>query len=146
VSQTFSKVLNGVVLAALCFALSQCVSGPSLPSHREAPPQKASRDETVKREEPSPRAVASLQLTERARLLLQRNKPDEAIRDLEKAMNLNPSNGRNYFFLAEAWLMKGNVSQAREFNNLAALHLRDDPEWSARVKAQEQRISSKGSR
>jgi Flp pilus assembly protein TadD len=90
--------------------------------------------------------VASLQLTERARLLLRHNKPDEAIRDLEKAVNLNPSNGRNYFFLAEAWLMKGNVSQAREFNNLAALHLRDDPEWRDRVKAQEQKIISKGSR
>jgi predicted Zn-dependent protease len=87
-----------------------------------------------------------LQLTEEARLLLQNNKPDEAIRALEKAVNLNPSYGRNYFFLAEAWLMKGNVSQAKEFNNLAALYLGDDSEWRSRLKAQEQKIFLKESR
>jgi predicted Zn-dependent protease len=130
----------------LCLALAQCAAVPSVHPHGGAPPQEPSPDDTDKRQEPSPRAVASLQLTEEARVLLQNNKPDEAIRALEKAVNLNPSYGRNYFFLAEAWLMKGNVSQAKECNNLASLYLGDDPEWRSRIKAQEQKIFSKGSR
>jgi hypothetical protein len=46
---------------------------------------------------------------------LRSNKPDEAVRTLERAVNLHPTNGGNYYYLAEAWLMKGNVRQAREF-------------------------------
>ena len=98
------------------------------------------------RQEPSPRSVASLQFTEQARLLIQQNKPDDALRVLEKAVALYPTNGRNYYYLAEAWLLKGNISQAGEFNSLAALYLRDEPEWTLRVKAQQERISSKAKR
>jgi len=53
---------------------------------------------------------------------------------------VNPSNGQNYYYLAEAWLTKGNLSQAREFNRLAAMYLRDDPDWMNRVRAQQERI------
>ena len=104
----------------------------------EKAPQKEEKVETP--QEPNPRSVASLQLTEQARLLIQDNKPDEAVRMLERAVALHPTNGRNYYYLAEAWLMKGNVSQAMEFNSLAALYLRDEPEWRIRVKAQQERI------
>lgn len=81
-----------------------------------------------------------MQFTEQARLLIQQNKPDEALRVLERAVALYPTNGRNYYYLAEAWLMKGNIPQAREFNSLAALYLRDEPEWTIRVKVQQERI------
>jgi predicted Zn-dependent protease len=84
-----------------------------------------------------------LQLTEQARFLIQENKPDEALRVLERALALYPTNGRNYYYMAEAWLMKGNVSQATEFNSLAALYLRDEPEWTMRVKAQQERIRNR---
>jgi predicted Zn-dependent protease len=73
-------------------------------------------------------------------MLLEGNKPDDAIRTLERAVNLNPSNGQNYYYLAEAWLKKGNPGQAGEFNRLAAMYLRDDPDWMARVKTQEKRV------
>ena len=58
-------------------------------------------------------------------------------------MNVNPSNGQNYYYLAEAWLRKGNLSQANEFNRLAALYLRDDPDWTSRVKDQQERIRTR---
>lgn len=90
---------------------------------------------------PGPAGFASLQLMEQARVLLESNKPDEAIRTLERAVNLHPANGGNYYYLAEAWLMKGNVRQAREFNALAAIYLRDHGEWRSRILSQEERIS-----
>lgn len=82
-------------------------------------------------------------MTEQARLLIREKKPEDALRILERAVSLHPTNGRNYYYMAEAWLMKGNVSQAREFNRLAEMYLRDDPEWKGRVSAQGERIFSK---
>jgi tetratricopeptide (TPR) repeat protein len=76
-------------------------------------------------------------------VLLESGKVDDAITTLERALNVNPSNGQNYYYLAEAWLKKGNLSQAREFNRLAAMYLRDDPGWMNRVKDQEERIKSR---
>lgn len=131
-------------MVLLCLASARCATAPSPRPSREPAPQEDERVET--RQESSPRSVASLPLTEQARLLIQKNKPDEALRVLEKAVALYPTNGRNYYYLAEAWLMKGNISQAGEFNSLAALYLRDEPEWAARVKAQQERISAKGKR
>jgi tetratricopeptide (TPR) repeat protein len=84
-----------------------------------------------------------MQLTEQARLLILENKPDEALRILERAVTLSPTNGRNYYYMAEAWLIKGNLSQAKELNSLAALYLRDEPEWRTRVTAQQERIRSR---
>jgi predicted Zn-dependent protease len=81
-----------------------------------------------------------LRLTDQARALLESGKPDEAIRTLERAVNLNPSNGENFYYLSEAWLMKANLPQAKEFNRLAGLHLKRDAGWMARVEAQAERI------
>jgi predicted Zn-dependent protease len=88
-----------------------------------------------------PRSVASLQLMEQARLLLQEGKPDEAIRTLERAVNLHPTNGGIYYYLAEAWLMKGNLHQAGEFHGFAAIYLRDHAQWKSRLKTQQEKIS-----
>jgi tetratricopeptide (TPR) repeat protein len=76
-------------------------------------------------------------------VLLESGKVDDAITTLERALNVNPSNGQNYYYLAEAWLKKGNLSQAREFNRLAAMYLRDDLGWMNRVRDQEERIKSR---
>lgn len=101
------------------------------------------KDQSLFRQDESPRAVASLRLTEQARVLLETGKVDDAITTLERAMNLNPSNGQNYYYMAEAWLKKGNSSQAREFNRLAAMYLKDDPNWIGRVKDQQERIRAR---
>jgi len=71
---------------------------------------------------------------------LEAGKTDEAIRTLERAMNLNPSNGENFYYLAEAWMKKKNLRQAEEFNRLAAIHLKSDGKWMERVAEQAERI------
>ncbi len=90
----------------------------------------------------SPREKASLQLTEEGRQLLAEDKPDQAIRLLEQAISLNPDNGRCYYYLAEAWLQKGNFSEARQFNRLAENYLKKDKNWNARVVRQTDKIDS----
>jgi predicted Zn-dependent protease len=129
--------------------LSACAIVPQSPSS-PSPSPSSSPTTTVQKKEQTPppqdnrpRAVASLQLTEQARVLLETDKVDDAITTLERAINLNPSNGQNYYYIAEAWLRKGNPSQAREFNRLAAMYLKDDPNWIGRVKEQQERIRAR---
>lgn len=88
----------------------------------------------------SPRENASFQLMEEGRQHLQAEKPDHAIRLLEQAISLNPDNGRCYYYLAEAWLQKGNLSQAEQFNSLAQNHLNQNRAWKTRVEKQAGRI------
>ncbi|MCK4486813.1 MAG: tetratricopeptide repeat protein [Desulfobacterales bacterium] len=94
-------------------------------------------------EEHSPRALASLQLTEQGRILLESGDPDNAISIFERAININPTNGQNYYYLSEAWLLKGNTIQAKEFNRLAEIHLEDDRGWMRRVFQQRERIEER---
>jgi predicted Zn-dependent protease len=91
--------------------------------------------------EENPRVVAALQLTDQGRRLLEDRKPDRAIRALEQAVSLDSNNGQNYYFLSEAWLMKGSVVQAKEFNQLAEIHLKEDSAWMIRVAQQADRIA-----
>jgi len=88
----------------------------------------------------SPRAQASLRLTEQGRKLLENGRSDAAIRMLEQAINLDVANGLSYFYMSEAWILKGNLEQATEFNRLAQIYLKESPEWMARVLAQKDRI------
>jgi hypothetical protein len=91
-------------------------------------------------ERPGPRAVASLQMTEQGRVLLEQKKVDGAISVLERAVSLNPANGQNYYYLAEAWLIKRNIKQAEEFNSLAEIYLEGDQTWMPKVEDQKNRI------
>ena len=87
-------------------------------------------------EEPAdPRFRASMQLTEQARTLIDQERFDDAIRALERALALYPRNGQSYYYMAEAWLEKGTMSQAAEFNRLADMYL-DGPAWDERIDAQ----------
>jgi hypothetical protein len=79
-------------------------------------------------------------MTEQGRELLKRKKVDDAIRVLERAVSLNPGNGQNYYYLAEAWLQKGNISQAEEFNSLAGTYLEGNQNWMLKVEEQKKRI------
>jgi predicted Zn-dependent protease len=91
--------------------------------------------------EENPRVVAALQLTDQGRRLLEDRKPDRAIRALEQAVSLDSNNGQNYYYLSEAWLMKGSAVQAKEFNQLAEIHLKEDSAWMIRVAQQADRIA-----
>jgi predicted Zn-dependent protease len=73
-------------------------------------------------------------------MMIESKKPDEAIGILEKAMNIDTNNGQNYYYLAEAWIMKGNRAQALEFNRMAGLYLSDDNAWKLKVQQQKERI------
>ena len=88
----------------------------------------------------SPRAQASLRLTDQGRLLLEEGKAGDAIEMLERAINVDSTNGLNYYYLSEAWLYKGNFKAAEDFNGLAQIYLKDSPQWMVRVRAQEDRI------
>jgi tetratricopeptide (TPR) repeat protein len=94
----------------------------------------------IQTEKQAPRTTASLRLTEQGRLLIESKKPDEAISILEKAVNIDTNNSQNYYLLAEAWFMKGNQKQAREFNRIAGTYLKDDAGWALKVQQQKERI------
>jgi hypothetical protein len=89
---------------------------------------------------PTPQLIASLTLVDQARALIESNHPDDAIRLLERAVNLHPQNGQTYYYLAEAWLKKGDIIQAGEFHRLAGVYLEHDGDWSSLLKLQEERI------
>jgi tetratricopeptide (TPR) repeat protein len=150
VSKIFSRYSRYSVAFFMCLNVSACAvlaqvpSSPPSPGFPSSGPVVEQSDQTLQRQGDNPRALASLRLTDEARMLLERGNIDDAIATLERAMNLNPSNGQNYYYLAEAWLKKRNPSQAREFNRLAAMYLRDDPEWKNRVDDQKERITQSG--
>ena len=91
-------------------------------------------------DQPSPRVLASLKLTDQGRRLVEAGQTDNAIRVLEQAISLNPNNGQNYYYLSEAWLMKGFAAEARQFNGLAESHLTGDKDWEKLVARQAERI------
>lgn len=94
---------------------------------------------TISSTEPSdPRARASLQLTQQGKIFLAQGKLDDAISVLERAVGLDPTNGQNYYYLAEAWILKNNLGQAGEFNRLAGIYLEDDYLWMRRVREQKE--------
>ena len=141
---TINKVVIFIFIFGFSILLSGCApsaikSSPGI--YRETPQEEADQFKgNAEKPSVSPRALAALQLTEQGRIFLENNQPDDAIGILERALNLNPNNGRNYYYLAEAWLMKSNIGQAMEFNRLAEIYLKDDNEWSNRVILQKQRI------
>jgi len=80
------------------------------------------------------RAAAALRLN--ACNLLDLNQPDDAIDMLERAIALDPKEGRNYYYLSKGWMIKKNATQAIEFNNLAEIYLGYSEEWAHKVKEQ----------
>ena len=91
-------------------------------------------------EDLAPRERAAMELTRRGWTHLKRKQPTEAIRVLEKAVNLYPAGGRIYYYLSEAWLMKGDLKKAGNFNRLAELYSGQDAQWQQRIARQQERI------
>ncbi len=137
----FERVL---ILALSGLTLSGCAApiwAPSrVPPESRLPPRQGAEEASRKPGQPSPRVVASLRLMDQGRTLLERGKVDDAISFLERAVSLHPTNGVNYYYLAEAWLVKGNPGQAEEFNRLAGIYLKEDAHWMEKVLGQRKRI------
>jgi len=138
--------IRSVCITALCLfviGLTGCV--------KERPVEEtgAVREEIPREEQqvpekpagPSPRALASLKLTDQGRRHIEAGEADSAIRVLEQSISLDPGNGQNYYYLSEAWLMKGFAAEARQFNRLAESHLTDDKDWEKLVTRQAERIA-----
>lgn len=87
-----------------------------------------------------PRTLAALSLVERARAYLEADRPDDAIRILERSLRVDPGNPQGAYYLAEAWIAKGVRRQAEAFHRLAAVHLSSDPRWAERLRAQRRRL------
>ncbi len=134
-----TKLISITVISLLGLALTLTGCVKELPVQAPAPAEEQVEPEQPP--EPDPRTVASLQLTEQGRRLLEAGKSNQAIRALEQAVSLDPDNGQNYYYLAEAWLMKGVASEAKEFNELAEIHLKEDNAWMKRVARQANRIA-----
>jgi predicted Zn-dependent protease len=81
-----------------------------------------------------------MQLIDQAQTLIERNQPDAAIAVLERAVSIHPANGQSFYYLAEAWLLKGNRAQASEFNRMATRYLEKEPGWQVRVFEQKVKI------
>ncbi len=113
---------------------SSQMPAPSAPASNEAPPSE-------KAATPNPRKLAALTFLDQARLFIDQNRPDDAIRTLEQAINLYPKSGDAYYYLAEAWRLKGNFSQALEFNRIAEIYLQGSDLWAERVASQKRRIN-----
>jgi tetratricopeptide (TPR) repeat protein len=137
----YAKILR-VSVMILWLAMSGC--SVFMPSPAERPPGAMPEPSVAKPVSPEiqgdPREIASLQLTDQGRILLEQGKADEAITVLERALNLYPTNGRNYYYLAEAWLLKNDALQAKEWNRLAEMYLSDDKDWLEKVLDQKVRI------
>ncbi len=129
------------IFGGIFLAVSGCAKTVSIPPsmpHKDRAVQTGVPGKDL--EDLSPRAQASLRLTEQGRVLLEDGKTGDAIRTLERAINLSPNNGLNYYYLSEAWLFKGKFEQAEEFNRLAEIYLKESPEWTQKVMVQRGRI------
>ena len=149
-----TNLLRSLAIACLMIAATACAprgippapdTAPAPRTERSAPAEQQEKEQEAEKPtpEPGPRLLASLELTREARSLIDAGRADHAIRMLERAMALDSSNGQNYYYLSEAWLLKGDTIQAGHFNELAFIHLRTDDTWRPRVLNQKDRIKAR---
>jgi tetratricopeptide (TPR) repeat protein len=139
------KVFESILILAISgLTVSGCAApiwAPSrVPPESRIPPPQGAEEGAGTSAQASPRVLASLRLMDQGRRLLEHGKADDAISFLERAVGLDPTNGVNYYYLAEAWLVKGNPGQAEEFNGLAGIYLKEEAEWMEKVLEQRRRI------
>ena len=95
-------------------------SGPDLSS--------LSLAEEIKKAE-TPARAAALRVTEQARVDLAAGKTDEALRDLGRAVSIDPGNPFGYFYLGRAYIARGNYAQALTFFKRAEIGFGARPDW-----------------
>ena len=136
-------VFSGILLLLVLFGcmekprVSVTVPPPvTVPEPSDQPPAPSER------ETDNAHVRAAAAMVRQGRQHLTRGEPDAAIRNLERSVDLDSDSGQNYYYLAEAWLMKKNARQAREFNRQAGLHLAQDAAWKTRISRQKDRIDA----
>jgi penicillin-binding protein 1B len=78
-----------------------------------------------------PEMSASIRVTEDARKRLADSRVDDAMRDLARAVSLDPSNGFAYYYLGRAFLARKDYAQAGIFFRWAETAFNGRSDWSA---------------
>ncbi|MFZ2633393.1 MAG: tetratricopeptide repeat protein [Desulfosalsimonadaceae bacterium] len=119
------------------------VSPKAPPPKTVLPPEEMQPSKELPPPEPIPdaRMLATANLVEQGKNYIDDGKPDQALNVLERALSVYPGNGKTYYYMAEAWVMKKNKRQALEFNRLAGMYL-SDQEWRDKVADQQNRIKN----
>lgn len=79
----------------------------------------------------SPAMAASLRLTESARKHLADGQVDDAMRDLARAISLDPSDAFAYYYLGRAYFVRKNYTQALTFFRRAEIGFNGRHDWTA---------------
>ena len=142
---TSCKTIGYVIVCLIWVIAGSCAGTYPKPSYDEVNTSKPSRLKEGKPEasRKDPRLMTSLNLTAMGERHIRNGRYDEAISVLEKSVAVYAQNGKNYYYLAEAWLRKGNLSLAKEFNQLASIYLKDDKGFAGRVIEQKRAIDKK---
>ena len=84
---------------------------------------------------PTPARAASLRITETQRIELERGHADDAIRELEHAVSIDPSNSYAYFYLGRAYIARKSYAQALTFFKRAEIGLASNSAWLGEIYA-----------
>src|SRR5260370_1104682 len=82
-----------------------------------------------------PALNASLRFAEQGRKALETSKFDDAIRDLGRAISIDPTDPYAYFYLGRTYMMKKDYPQALAFFGRSEVGLRAVPAWLGEVKS-----------
>ena len=140
------RIKSGICVLVILLIIG-CMEKPEI---RVAEPPKTPQTQPAEEapapptQEPDANARAAAAMVRQGRQHLTRGELDAAIRVLERSVALDSTNGQNYYYLAEAWLLKKNARQAREFNRLAGIQLAQDANWKTRINRQKNRIEQLG--
>ena len=77
----------------------------------------------------NPARVASIRTVERARLDIIAGRADNAIRQLSRALSIDPSDPFAYFYLGRAYMIKKNYGQALTFFQRSEIGFTSNPAW-----------------
>ncbi len=147
-SRGLKTLLNkAIAISSMIMACGFLIYGCSLRPYKPLPENTIPRIEKPDIPEPekpafNARIQAASKLLMTAQDYLNNKMPDDAINVLERAVSIDPANGQSYYYLAQAWLMKGNFRQALEFNRLADIYLAGDLKWEPLVIKQKARIDN----
>jgi hypothetical protein len=100
--------------------LGSVQSGPDL---AEAP-----LDSEIKKAD-TPALMAALRVTEQARVELEAGQTADAIRDLGRAVSIDPGSPFEYFYLGRAYIARRNYTQALTFLQRAEIGFASRPDW-----------------
>jgi hypothetical protein len=82
-----------------------------------------------------PALNASLRFAEQGRKALETSEFDDAIRDLGRAISIDPTDPYAYFYLGRTYMMKKDYPQALAFFGRSEVGLRAVPAWLGEVKS-----------